>query len=182
MTNQERMALLMAAYNTLFESKRTGSDITQMVVQHPNLMTWDGKPAGQQNGRWFKDGLLRGFDLNINLGNKIIKIRILEQNPNTASDHAKMAQNGARIAWVIDNKVQKGGWLGRIQDGVWHVSKPRATYPATYRNSGTGPVETSPTEEVVDISELPEIPNGVGIPDAVLHAFANEEVDDEPQY
>ena len=57
MTNQERMALLMMVYNAIFTSKAQGTDPAQVVIHHPSLMSWDGKPTGIQACRWFKSGV-----------------------------------------------------------------------------------------------------------------------------
>ena len=195
MTNQERMALLMMVYDAIFTSKAQGTDPAQVVIHHPSLMSWDGKPTGIQACRWFKSGVtqqltIRGCDLNINIGDRVIQIRIMEQNPDKESQYAIMARQGVKITWVIDRKVQQGGWLGRIQDGQWHASEPRATYAApvptpataapTYQASGAQPIETGyqSDDEVLEPEELPDIPNDVDIPDVVLQHFAEDDEGD----
>jgi len=193
MTNQEKMALLMQLYNAIFQSKAQGTDITQVIVSHPSLLTWDGKPSGRQNGKWFKDSAtgqlsLRGFDATINLGNKNILIRIIEQNPNKTDmagnlkHFANLARQGHRIAWVIDRR-QENGFLGSIRDGQWHANQPRATYPAA--NLQTAMSYNQPHEDRIEIpqsiDEIPDIPGDVEIPDFVLRSFAEDDYN-VPEY
>lgn len=131
MTNQEKMAILMGIYNVLFQSKQANTDITQV-----GIMT----NVGKFTGRWFVGNTLRGFDVDINTGDKIVEIRCLEQNPNKVDNNgnlkkfANLAQQGHKIMWVID---RKGGWLGHIMDGVWTPSFEPATQPA---NANTGAI------------------------------------------
>ena len=83
MTNEEQMALLMMVFNAIFTSKAQGTDITGVVVTHPSLVAWQNnqwQPSGAQAGRWFVDGKIRGFDLDVNIGPRVISIRVLEQN------------------------------------------------------------------------------------------------------
>lgn len=188
MTNQEKMALLMQAYNAIFESKRLNTDIAQVIMNHPSLVVWNGQQwqaAGAQNGRWFVNNTVRGFDLNINAGNnKVIEIRILEQNVNKPSQYAVMARSGVPIAWVIDRKVKDGNaFLGRIQSGQWHASEPRATYPAAPGQIVYAPVtDISPTPSgVINMETLPEIPNQEAIPEAVYNSFADDDGSDIPE-
>jgi len=196
MTNQEQMSLLRAVVNTIFLSKAQGTDISQVVIQHPNLMQWSEnprgyQPSGRQNGRWFKNSVtgqitLRGFDLNINLGTRVVLIRVLEQNPNKNSQYAIKARQGYEIAWVIDRRAQVGGFLGRIEDGQWHESEQRATYPANYQttnqlttqNIEPGPhyttaVPVAQTEEPVRVDDLPELHDDTEIQEFILQNFAD---------
>lgn len=195
MTNQEKMALLMSAYDAIFSSKMLGTDITQIRLTDPNLMMWNGQgwqASGVQHGRWFVNNTLRGFDMDINVGNnEVVQVRVLEQNPLKQSQYAVMARQGIRICWVIDRKVKENAFLGRIQDGQWHANEPRATYPAT-----PGAVVYAPAPDVVpspdgvismenlpviNMETLPEIPDQEAIPEVVYNAFADDDGDDIPQ-
>lgn len=202
MNNKERMALLMNVFNTVFSSKAANTDITRVIVTSPFLA------GGQKNGRWFKDSTtgqptLRGFDLDINLGDRVIMIRCLEQNPNKRDFNgnlkplANMARQGHQIMWVIDRKVQSGGFLGRIQDGQWIPSEQRAytqvstpNYPAGFTNTRNNFQQASSApagwENNADQlyqqdlengmysgENVPEIPDGYDIPDYVLQNYAN---------
>jgi len=116
----------MGIYNNLFQSKQSNTDITKV-----NIITNMGKFPG----RWFVSQTLRGFDVDINAGDKIVQIRCLEQNPNKTDNlgnlkpNANLARLGHKIMWVID---RKGSWLGRIQDGAWVPAFETATKPAQY--------------------------------------------------
>lgn len=193
MTNQEKMALLMQAYHAIFESRRLGTDIAQVRLNHPSLVMWNGQQyqvAGAQNGRWFVNNTVRGFDLDISVGNNnVVQIRILEQNVNKQSQYAVMARQGIPIAWVIDRKVKDGdAFLGRIQSGQWHASEPRATYPALPGPTLPGPVvyASAPNvipspEGVIDMETMPDIPNQEAIPEAIYDSFADDDGSDIPE-
>lgn len=168
MTNAEKMGLLIALYNGIFQSKAQNTDITAMGVPSPHVA------GGIVMGRWFVQGTLRGFDFNIQDGTKQLQLRILEQNPNkldaagNRSYYANLAHQGHCIAWVIDRKPG-GSFLGRIQAGQWHTSQLRAVVPATPANQQTA------TALVPSVEGIPDIPNDVNIPDYVLVAVANDE-------
>ena len=194
MTNAERMAVLMGVFNTVFQSKQLNTDITKEIVP---------TNTGRWPGRLFNKGTLRGFDFTINLGDRTINLRCLEQNPNKIDDfgnlkkYAILARQGHLIMWVIDTKNDQ--FLGRIHNGVWHASFVPATQPASYQPvSGTPNVYDSPEQEAredaayahvnkewqnsnadvpLEVDQLPEIPNGMGIPDYVLDHVADM---DEP--
>lgn len=116
----------MGIYNTLFQSKQGNTDITAI-----GIITNMGKFPG----RWFVSQTLRGFDVDINAGNRIVQIRCIEQNPNKTDNlgnlkpNANLARMGHKIMWVID---RQDSWLGRIQDGVWVPAFKPATKPAQY--------------------------------------------------
>jgi hypothetical protein len=172
MHNQERMDLLMAIYNAIFHSKAQNSDITKVGMNHPKLLMydWTNKTwiTGSVHGRWFKNGQLRGFDVGFNLGDRILDIRCIEQNPLTGSEPARMAQKGSKIMWVIQR--DKNVWLGRIQDGQWIPARERAYQPVqhTAAASQTGPA---------NMNEIPDIPGNLDIPEYVLHQFAEDDLD-----
>jgi len=148
MTAQEKMALVMMAYNNIFGSKANGVDIITVKIVHPNIV--NGKPilsngqrvGGEIQGRWFKNGVtgestLRGFDIDIQTDNKILQLRFIEQNPDKvdAQGHLKpmavAARKGSKIMWLIDRKAKPGenGFLARVQDGVFKPSQERAVAP-----------------------------------------------------
>ena len=193
MTNEERMVLLRTVFNTIFQSKTQGTDIANVSI---------ATNTGQWPGRLFTGGL-RGFDFTVNLGDRTISLRCIEQNPNKVDNfgnlkkYANLAQQGHTIMWVIDTKNNK--FLGRIHNAVWHASFVPATQPVV----GTPNVYDSPGQEAqedaaynqvnqewhntqnaaaslpdpMDINNLPEIPNGVDIPDYVFDQIADM---DEP--
>jgi hypothetical protein len=124
MTNEQKMQLLRFIAGTIFQSKAQNTDITQIP-----LIT----NTGRWPGRMFK-GDLRGFDFSLNLGDRIINLRCLEQNPNKTDNfgnlkkYAILARQGHKIMWVIDTK--NNTFLGRLQDNVWYASFVTATTPA----------------------------------------------------
>lgn len=136
MTNAEKMEMLMVAFTKIFLSKTKGTDITKETI-----VTNTGTFAG----RSFVDGLLRGFDFTANVGDRIVELRCLEQNPNKTDQFgnlkkfALLARQGHQIMWIIDRKVNK--WLGRIMDGQWEATFTPATTPAStmhaYNANGT---------------------------------------------
>ena len=168
MNNQEKMALLMALYNGIFQSKAQNTDITAMGVTSPHVA------GGIVMGRWFVNGTLRGFDFDVQNGTKMLQLRILEQNPDkfdpagNRSYYANLAHQGHCIAWVIDRKPS-GSFLGRIQAGQWYASEQRATVPATPATQQTA------AALVPSVEGIPDIPNNIGIPDYVLIAVAEDE-------
>jgi hypothetical protein len=211
MTNEQRMNLLRTVFNAIFQSKASNTDITQMRIQ---------TNTGIFAGRWFVNGLLRGFDFTCNLGNRIISIRCLEQNPNKTDNFgnlkkfAALARQGHQIMWVIDRNTDS--WLGRMHNSEWHPSFQPATQPASAAPVNTDfkrviyadgrvvtnyadgrhtehmadnrpadyyePPETQvPAEyqtEPVNVGDLPELPEGAGIPDYILQEMG--EMDEEP--
>ena len=168
MTNVEKMGLLMALYNGIFQSKAQNTDITALGVPSPHFT------GGIVMGRWFVNGTLRGFDFDLHDGTKTLQLRILEQNPDKFDPagnrvyYANLAHQGHCIAWVIDRKPG-GVFLGRIQAGQWYVSEQRATVPATPATQQTATALVPPVEGI------PDIPNNANIPDYVLVAVANDE-------
>ena len=133
MTNEQKMNILSMIFAAIFQSKATNSDITKVI------MTTN---RGKFPGRWFVGNTLRGFDVDIDTGDKIVEIRCIEQNPNKTDNfgnlkkHANLAQLGHKIMWVID---RKGSWLGHMMDNVWVPAFEPATQPATYTKLGSQP-------------------------------------------
>lgn len=165
MTNQERMALLMQVFNAIFTSKAQGTDITTVVIQSPHIVQtqWN---KGQ--GRWFVKGQLRGFDLDLNLGDRVIQIRCIEQNP-FKTDHlgnlkpfSLLAQQGHKIMWVIN---RNGDFMGRIQGGQWYASQDRATSPVKAAYDYNTPEHEAKIDAAYDhINRDINDPNFHGIP------------------
>jgi hypothetical protein len=186
MTNEERMNILRLVFSTIFQSKAMNSDITQ------TLLTTN---TGQWPGRWFVNNTLRGFDFTLNIGDRVISLRCLEQNPNKTDNYgnlkkyANLARQGHQIMWVIDRNTNN--FLGRMHNNEWHASFDPATQPANYQQPTQQQVykmATAPDpyheylnngpDTPVSIEDLPEIPGGVGIPDYVLQEIG--ETDEEP--
>ena len=190
MTNQEKMDILMGIYNVLFQSKQANTDITKVGVI-TNM--------GKFPGRWFVGQSLRGFDVDINTGDKIVEIRCIEQNPNKTDNlgnlkkHANLARQGHKIMWIIN---RQGGWLGCLQDGIWVPSFDPATKPAAINMTETAgspqpPAQSAYPEDVPEIpgqpsygqhladgivpNDLPEVAGDVGIPEYVLQSISEME-------
>jgi hypothetical protein len=147
MTNEQKVNLILTVANAIFNSKAANDDIKAHVI-HTN--------TGVFPGRWFGDGkgggTLRGFDFTVQDHTGIVSLRILEQNPNKTDQFGNLKQNailarqGHQIAWVIRRDVNV--FLGKIQDGQWEPTRPRATTKTTYNPAvpGTG-VETPVTAQ-----------------------------------
>jgi len=168
MTGAEKMGLLMALYNGLFQSKAQNTDITAMGVPTPHVA------GGVVMGRWFTKGTVRGFDFDVQDGAKSLQLRMVEQNTEkfdaagNRSYYANLAYQGHCIVWLIDRKPG-GLFLGRIQAGQWYASQERATVPATPA------IRQTAAALVPSVEGIPDIPNDIGIPDYVLTAVADDE-------
>lgn len=93
--------------------------------------------------------ILVGFDVTLNLPDRQIKLRILEQNPHKKDyvgrlkETAVLARRGHKIAWIIDRTDDNDNkFLGKIQDDEFIQNKPRAYEKVTpMRNVGASVVE-----------------------------------------
>lgn len=209
MTNEQRMELLKLVFRAIFQSKIQNTDITTTVLT---------TNTGKFTGRWFKDSstgqhTLRGFDFDCNLGDRILSLRCIEQNPNKVDNfgnlgqYAVLARQGSQIMWVINSTANK--FLGRIQNGEWIASFVPATTPAP-NNYNTpehraredaayahieedvnnpnskdipGTAGTSMAASMIEglhIDDLPEIPDGVAVPDYVYDQIAD--LDEPPEW
>jgi len=174
MTNTERMAFLKSMANLIVHAKNHGIPMDQWasVAAPTNVPITMWKPRG------FVNNTLYGIDVDLNLGDRIIQLRLMEQNPNKV-DHngnlktfANLARQGHQIMWVID---RNGSFLGRIQDGEWHASQDRATSPA--QPNQPNEQITSPATQNRSSEEIPDI--DIGIPEYVLRHYAEMEGPDE---
>ena len=132
MLYEEKVRLLLEVVQEIFTSKLANTDITQVtIITNTNVFA----------GRTFVNGKLRGFDFTVQDENGLIPLRVIEQNPDKQDDYGNLKQNavlaraGHQIAWVIHRGVNR--FLGKIQDGKWTKSTPRATTPV---NNNTGAV------------------------------------------
>jgi len=200
MTNDEKMSILKLIFTRIFASKLNGTDITTEIITDPYLS------GGQVSGRWFSDNTLRGYDVDISTGTSLVQIRCVEQNPEKRDNSgnlkwtANLAQQGHQLMWVID-RSQGGGFLGRMQkdlgkdEVVWHAGFDPATrpvaqaqaqaqynQPTNYNQQDQPPMQNPAASQTnpVDIDDLPEIPNGLDIPDYVLESIA--EMDEPPNW
>jgi len=185
MTNEQRMSFLRFIANTIFQSKAMNTDITKITLT-TNTGNWPG--------RMFNGGL-RGYDFSLNLGDRTINLRCLEQNPNKTDNfgnlkkYAILARQGHQIMWVIDNK--NNVFLGRLQNNVWHASFVPATTAATYQQpvqqeihapaASQDPYMNYVQEDMpLEVDELPEIPDGITVPDYVFEQIAD--MDEPPDW
>lgn len=172
MTNAEKMAFIRMVADTIFVSKAANSNILTIAITHPNIV------GGEQTGRWFTNSetgqmTIRGFDIDINDGVKILKLRFMEQNPDKTDGRgqlkwtANLARKGHRMMWVIDRVKQVDGFLGRLQDGEWIPSQERAYTTVNQQQSAPVP----------PMENIPDIPVDTGIPEHILRSYA--EMEDE---
>jgi len=212
------MQLLRAISNAIFMSKAQNTDITKIPLV-TNMGRWPG--------RMFNGGL-RGYDFSLNLGDRTINLRCLEQNPNKTDNfgnlkkYAILARQGHQIMWVIDNK--NNVFLGRLQNNVWYASFVPATTPAVpnqYNNAAQRAREDAAYAHInhdyedpnfhgvpgtsnwqpntqnpaasqdpymnyvqedmpLEVDELPEIPDGITVPDYVFEQIAD--MDEPPDW
>jgi len=181
MTPSERMNFLQTVFNAIFTSKAQNTNISQVPVHHPAIV--NEQHPGVAYGRSFVKGTLRGYDVDLNIGDRIIQIRCLEQNPNKtdASGNLKQlavaARQGHQIMWVIDRQ-QENGFLGRIQNGTWIPSEQRAVKPANPPAASPAPMAASASPTVGGLPVRP-MPQNVGIPEYVVTEM---EAYDYPDY
>lgn len=175
MTNEQRMAFLMHLESLIFASKIANTDITKVFT----APQWAPFIASGGNGRFFNGGL-RGFDIDLRLGATVIQLRVLEQNPQKIgkggvfSQYAVLAQQGHRIVWIINRALKNDAFMGRIQDGLFIASAPRATYNApTYQP----PVQQNYAAQSVNAQSLPEVPPDMDIPEYVMSSLDEPEID-----
>lgn len=146
MTNQEKMDLLMHVFNVIFQSKASNMNIAQSSIQNPHIANNINGIAGRCFGRWFVNGTLRGFDIDVKTSIRILPLRCLEQNPNKRDNRgnltwsAALAQQGHQLMWVID-RSPGGEFLGRLQkdvgqeQAIWHPAFEPATKKVEEHNS-----------------------------------------------
>ena len=85
---------------------------------------------------------MRGFDLTVNDNRVVLPLRIIEQNPDKTDAYGNLKQNavlarmGHQIAWVI--RTDTNTFLGKVQDGKWEKSTPRATTTVQHNASVPG--------------------------------------------
>ncbi len=185
MTNTERMAFIMTVHNAIFASKEQNTNIETVVISNPAIVPTQ---YSKGQGRTFVNGTIRGFDISLNVGNKVIPLRFMEQNPNktldgvTLTKYAILARRGHKIMWVID---QNSSFLGRIQDGQWHASEQRAYSPTPPQQQHTETHENQPYDDTglaAQNQSAEEIPDVVtGIPEYVLAYYAEHGDTEAPE-
>jgi hypothetical protein len=179
MTNEQRMAFLMEMVALIFASKAANTDIRAVRVSPQ----WGAFLVnGTGTGRFFTGGL-RGFDVDLRLGNLTRKLRVLEQNPqkigknNVYSQYAVLAQQGHQICWIIDRDKQQDAFLGRVQDGQFIASTPRATYGAPTYQPPAQQYNAQGAAQPVNVQNLPNIPAGTDVPEYVMTSLNGGDID-----
>ena len=164
MTKNEMNAVVLDAFGKIFASKAQGIDIASMSVS-TNM--------GIFSGRWFNNSAtsqktLRGFDVMLNMGAGVAKIRLIEQNPNKPSEPGRRAAMGSRIMWVIDQRTNN--FLSSVENGVIIAG----------RIQGITPVKKAVVAPTLPAVQLPEeIHEFAGDPaDEVLHYYDGYESDE----
>lgn len=163
MTNRERMELIKHVADLIFcvpvTDPRTMESAINATLTDPKWAPW--VIGGQVGGRTFKNsttGLatLRGYDVSLNLGElnldqtiRLTNLRFIEQNPDKLDGHGNLKENailarrGNLIVWVIKQDPD-GRFLGKIQNGEWIKSAPRA-YDSP--QNAYPPLEAQPVKE-----------------------------------
>lgn len=204
MTNDEKHTLIRNLYNVMFSTKAVGTDPETVRIHNKYIV--NGKPlidangvriGGEIHGTMFKDSstgepTIRGFDIDLQDGNKILQLRFIEQNPNKRYPDGNLkpmaiaARNGSKIMWVIDRAAKTNNFLGRMQDGVWKKSNMQAVQKVSKAQNAApviAPVVASQIpnndEDVAELmSTLDEIPEIDDMPEWLLEHFAEEVPDD----
>ena len=134
MTNAQKMALVQEIFRMIFASKQT---LTNDAWTHtPVPPAFAGFITGWQP-RGFVKGTVRGADVDVNIGNRILQLRFMEQNMNKTDNNGQLkqtairARNGECIMWVVDRTKQFNAFLGSIQNGNWMPSQDRAARPVS---------------------------------------------------
>lgn len=185
MTPEQKMAFITYIYGLIFTSKQMGTDITQVTIGPQ----WGPHVVGGEyvKGRLFVNGTVRGFDIALDVGNKLpnggiapLMLRMLEQNPlkmtagGVYSQYAVAAQQGSKIMWVIETSTNK--FFGRMQDGQWHKNEMRAVTTnagTAYASMGTNPPNTGAATPAPDAASPDNLqPIEGDIPEYVLHHHA----------
>ncbi len=164
MTDQERIEFMVKMASIIFEIKGKGLNPTTCTVQ----TKW-----GNFTGRTFSNGKLIGFDIDLNDAGDVVPLRILEQNPDKVDNYGNLKQNailaraGHKIVWII-RRDRERGFIGKVQDGVFEKSEPRALQTVTYGAAGTGTYQPTVGEDQFNqnytgfndgswVADLPEI-------------------------
>lgn len=182
LTKEDKRAIVMTAYASIFTSKERGTDITRSRILHPAII------GGGVSGRWFRNSAtgqqtLRGFDMDIQLDpGKIAKLRLIEQNPNkhdsmgNLKPMAAAARAGTKIMWVID---RNGGFLSKVQDGrlqkmnqpAYSKNKPAVAQPAPSKVPAQEEIAKPNLDNLPGLQDIDQIPG-------MLEAMANSEPDE----
>ena len=147
MTNQAKMMFIMMIYRLIFSLNKNDPGLQQSIqgIQpDPQWAPW----ILSFKGRCFKNSTtgflnLRGFDVSLDIGKvnpdgtiQPLNLRFLEQNPDKLDNAGNLkqtsvlARQGHQLMWIIQRDVQNG-FLGKVMDGKWEASAPRAVYPST---------------------------------------------------
>lgn len=147
MTNQAKMEFIMWIYRLIFSLNTNDPGLQQSIQGIQPDPIWAGWILSFK-GRCFKNSAtgflnLRGFDVSLNIGKinpdgtiQPLNLRFLEQNPDKLDNAgnlkptAILARQGHQLMWIIQRDVQNG-FLGKVMDGKWEASTPRAVYPST---------------------------------------------------
>ena len=139
MNNAQRMVLVRELFSMIFASKGVLDNEQWQFVNKPSgfesfITVWQP--------RTFVKGTVRGIDIDLNAGDRVLSLRFMEQNPNKCDKAGNLKQTAIRarsgecIMCVIDRKQQVNAFLGSMQNGTWVPSQMRATQPAQ-ANPGT---------------------------------------------
>lgn len=98
---------------------RFANFLLALPFQQPQVIQM---PDGSHVPLMIWNGPVRAVVHNFNIGNTVMRLKFLEQNPNKpGSKYAQMALNGDKIVWVISpgENGQQDYWLGRVHNGKW---------------------------------------------------------------
>lgn len=159
--SDESNKVAMDAFSKIFLSKETGVNITALSVQ-TNM--------GIFSGRWFNNSMtgqktLRGFDILFNTGTGIAKLRLIEQNPNKASEPGRRAAMGSKIMWIIDQRTNN--FLASIENGKVIPGKIKGIAPV--KQAQAVAAQPPPVQIPEEIHEFAGDPA-----DEVLNYYGNE--------
>lgn len=203
MNNQQKMELIMMVYRAVFTARQT-DPLTDLNFESVNIAARFQNVFNVQ-GRLFRDSTtgiqdIPGYDISLDVGEKNLNntikplnLRFIAQNPNKVDNNGNLKENailarkGHKIMWVINQGIANG-FLGKIIDGTWQASAPRATYPANQNANYPNP------RQAVDqgggqynmnqgdwVAALPDI-GQEDVSDAIVEAMDMDSGDDGCQF
>jgi hypothetical protein len=173
MNNEQKMALITYIYNMIFGTPHAQWRQAPLPPQFAAFITsWVPQIWAQ--------GAVRAVVVGINVGNRVLNLKFLEQNPNkldsagNLKDTSNRARRGERIMWVIDAN-QENGFLGSMQNDQWVPSQDKAYQPVAPNTqvAAAGGVPST-------INNVPIVPGTINTAEYVVSSFSNEEPEFDP--
>jgi hypothetical protein len=130
MTAEEKAKAKIAFLEMVAEKIFSVMNTAMLPIYHPNINNVSHTATGRSFKNQWGNRPLRGYDIDLLVDGKVVRLRFIEQNPDKKdgmgnfSTYAQLARQGHRIVWVINRDTDE--WPGRVQDGKWIPSQARA--------------------------------------------------------